>query len=63
MDVNDMRTMVTLASFVLFLGIVVRTLRRKHRAAFDDAAQLPLIGDDVAGTTPTSSAQSKGEPQ
>ena len=45
-DLNDIRSAVTLLSFVLFLGLVRWAWTARRRAAFDDAARLPLIGDE-----------------
>ena len=42
MDVNTMRSLVTLAGLVLFLALVVWTWSRSRKAAFDEAAQLPF---------------------
>ena len=42
MDLNDLRALVTLASFGLFIGIWVWAYSRRNRAAFDEAALLPL---------------------
>jgi cytochrome c oxidase cbb3-type subunit 4 len=46
MDVNDLRTAVTLLSFVAFLGIVAWALARRNAARFDEAAQLPFVEDE-----------------
>ena len=42
MDVTVLRIVVTVASFVIFLGIVVWALSRRNKADFDEAAQLPF---------------------
>jgi cytochrome c oxidase cbb3-type subunit IV len=42
MDVNDLRSGVTVISLVLFLALVVWTWSRSRKAAFDEAAQLPF---------------------
>ena len=42
MDINDMRSAVTVLSLVLFLGIVVWAWSRRNKADFDAAAQLPF---------------------
>jgi cytochrome c oxidase cbb3-type subunit 4 len=47
-DVNTLRIVVTLVSFVAFLGIVRWALARKNAAAFDEAAQLPFLDGDQA---------------
>ena len=43
MDVNDLRVMVTVLSFVAFIGIVVWSLAARRRQGFDEAAQLPFL--------------------
>ena len=50
MDVNDLRVMVTVLSFVAFIGIVVWVLKRRNAARFDEAAQLPFV--DAADAPP-----------
>ena len=42
MDVNELRVMVTVLSFIAFIGIVVWVLKRRNTARFDEAAQLPF---------------------
>jgi cytochrome c oxidase cbb3-type subunit 4 len=46
MDVNTLRTVVTVLSLVAFLGIVCWAWSRSNRAAFDEAAHLPFLDDD-----------------
>lgn len=46
-DVNVWRSFVTVLAFVLFLALMVWTWQRSRKAAFDEAAQLPFIDDDV----------------
>jgi cytochrome c oxidase cbb3-type subunit 4 len=45
MDINDIRSIVTVASFVLFVGLMVWVWSARRRAAFNEAAQLPFVGD------------------
>lgn len=45
MDLNDVRSLVTLLSFVLFLGLMAYTWRPSRRRAHEDAARLPFDGD------------------
>ncbi len=45
MDVNDLRSLITLFMFVVFLGIVVWAWRGKRRQDFDDAARLPFADE------------------
>jgi cytochrome c oxidase cbb3-type subunit 4 len=45
MDLNDVRSLVTLAGLALFLGLFVWTWRPARRRAHDEAAQLPFTGE------------------
>jgi cytochrome c oxidase cbb3-type subunit 4 len=51
MDVNDLRSAVTVISLLLFLCLVAWTWSRRRKADFDEAAQLPFV--DEASATPT----------
>lgn len=42
MDINVLRSMVTVAAFVAFIAIVVWACLPSRKAQFDDAAQLPF---------------------
>ncbi|OYT88463.1 MAG: CcoQ/FixQ family Cbb3-type cytochrome c oxidase assembly chaperone [Burkholderiales bacterium PBB6] len=46
-DINVMRSVVTLVSLVLFLGLMLWTWSRKRKDFFDDAAQVPFLDDDA----------------
>jgi cytochrome c oxidase cbb3-type subunit 4 len=46
MDINTLRAIVTVVTFVVFIGIVIWAWSRRNQAAFDDAAQLPFRQDD-----------------
>ena len=48
MDLNILRIAVTVASFAVFIGIVVWAWSRRNKAAFDEAARLPFV-DDAQG--------------
>jgi cytochrome c oxidase cbb3-type subunit IV len=52
MDVNDIRNLVTLLSFLIFAGIVKWAVSPRNRARFDEAQQLPFIGETPAATPP-----------
>jgi cytochrome c oxidase cbb3-type subunit IV len=41
-DVNVLRVLVTVISFLVFVGIVAWAWSRRNKAAFDEAAQLPF---------------------
>lgn len=45
MDINTLRILVTVASFVVFIGIIVWTWRRRNTSDFKDAANLPFTDD------------------
>jgi cytochrome c oxidase cbb3-type subunit 4 len=47
MDINFLRSAVTLIGLLLFLGLVVWTWQRSRRQAFDEAARLPFIDDEA----------------
>ena len=48
MDINTLRTIVTVASFALFIGIVVWAWSRRRRGQFDEAAMLPFAEKEGA---------------
>jgi cytochrome c oxidase cbb3-type subunit IV len=47
MDLNDLRSLVTVILFASFLGIVVWAYARKNQQSFNDAAQLPFTGEQA----------------
>ncbi|WP_298829663.1 cbb3-type cytochrome c oxidase subunit 3 [uncultured Piscinibacter sp.] len=48
MDINDLRSIVTVFSLIAFLGIVAWAWSRSNRAGFDEAAQLPFAEEQGA---------------
>jgi len=46
MDINDLRSIMTVLSFAFFLGIVWWAYGGKRKARFDEAANLPFAEDD-----------------
>ena len=46
MDVNTLRTVLTLACFAVFVGIVVWAYGSGRRGRFDEAARVPLMEDE-----------------
>jgi len=48
MDVNALRTAVTLLSLVLFIGLMVWTSLRRNTPAFEEAAALPFADEPVS---------------
>jgi cytochrome c oxidase cbb3-type subunit 4 len=45
MDLNDIRSLVTLFSFVFFIALMAWTYRPSRRSGLDEAAQLPFSGE------------------
>lgn len=45
MDLNDVRSGVTLLSFLVFLGLMAWAWSRRNRDGFDEAARLPFAED------------------
>jgi len=60
MDMNLARSLVTIISFVLFLGIVWWTLQARRRPDFEEAQMLPFVdeGQPVGAVSSTSSQPS-----
>jgi cytochrome c oxidase cbb3-type subunit 4 len=46
MDINTLRSIVTVLTFAIFLGIIWWAMSRRNQARFDEAAQLPFRQDD-----------------
>ncbi|CUB07170.1 MAG: CcoQ/FixQ family Cbb3-type cytochrome c oxidase assembly chaperone [Tepidiphilus sp.] len=46
MDINDLRSLVTVLSFLCFIGICVWAYSRAAKPAFEEAARLPFLEDD-----------------
>jgi cbb3-type cytochrome oxidase subunit 3 len=49
MDVNDLRVIVTVASFGLFVALALHTWSRRRAAEHQSAAHLPLQGEPEQG--------------
>ena len=45
MDIDDLRAVMTVVSFVAFLGIVLWACGRERKRTFDDAARLPFTDE------------------
>lgn len=52
MDINDLRSLLTLLAFVSFLGIVLWAFHGKSRKQFDEAARLPFSDETTPGRAP-----------
>ncbi len=46
MDINDLRSLVTVLTFAVFISIVWWAYSGKRKQAFDEAALLPFSADD-----------------
>lgn len=46
MDINTLRAIVTVVTFLVFIGIVAWAWSGRHAQSFDEAARLPLRHDD-----------------
>jgi cytochrome c oxidase cbb3-type subunit 4 len=46
MDINTLRSIVTVAIFIIFLGIMAWAWSSRNAASFDEAAQLPFKHDE-----------------
>jgi len=46
MDINDLRSIVTVLSFSVFVGIVWWAYSGKRKSRFDEAANLPFAEDE-----------------
>jgi cytochrome c oxidase cbb3-type subunit 4 len=46
MDINDLRSIVTVVGLLCFLGIVAWAYGRSSQKGFEEAANLPFSGDD-----------------
>lgn len=48
MDVNDLRSIMTLVSFLTFVGIVLWAWSSRRKTAFEEAANLVFDEEDAA---------------
>ena len=46
MDINLLRSIVTVLTFAIFIGIIWWAMSSRNQAIFDDAAQLPFRQED-----------------
>lgn len=57
MDINDLRSIVTVAGLLCFLGIVAWAYGKSSRKGFDEAANLPFAEPDEDGEAPRAPRQ------
>lgn len=50
MDLNFVRSLVTVAAFIAFIGILVWAYRPSKKSQFDEAAQLPFKSEQEQGS-------------
>ena len=48
MDINDLRTLMTVLTFALFVAILCWAFSAKRKRAFEEAALLPFTADEPA---------------
>ncbi|MEE9322347.1 MAG: cbb3-type cytochrome c oxidase subunit 3 [Granulosicoccus sp.] len=58
MDVNELRTIITIVSLLLFLIIVYWAYSSRQKSRFEEAANLPFADDDMQQRTIDSAQQS-----
>ncbi|MEO8279517.1 MAG: cbb3-type cytochrome c oxidase subunit 3 [Ideonella sp.] len=51
-DLNVLRIVVTVLSFITFVAIVAWALAKRNQAGFDEAAQLPFVAERSATPVP-----------
>lgn len=51
MDVNILRSIITLLCFFAFIGIVLWSYSGRQQQRFDEASQLPFADDDMQNKT------------
>jgi len=54
MDLTLLRSLSTLLLFVAFIGMVIWTYSKKRKKHFDEAANLPFVGDETSADIPNS---------
>ncbi|MDD2932402.1 MAG: cbb3-type cytochrome c oxidase subunit 3 [Methylotenera sp.] len=45
MDINTLRILATVMSFIVFIGIIIWAWKRRDTSDFKDAANLPFTND------------------
>jgi cytochrome c oxidase cbb3-type subunit 4 len=50
-DINDMRSLITVLAFLCFLAIVGWAYSKHAKAGFDEAAKLALSDEDLPAST------------
>ncbi len=50
MDINDLRSLITVLAFICFIGIALWAYGSGRRQAFDEAARLPFTEEEMPVT-------------
>ena len=45
MNINDLRSIATIGSFIVFVSILIWTWKKRNSRDFKEAANLPFVGD------------------
>lgn len=61
MDINIVRSLVTVAAFCCFVAIVLWAYSKSARKGFEEAAMLPFQDEDEPGLAPVSGQKQRGE--
>ena len=59
MDLNDLRVLITVLSFIIFAGIVYWAYSSRQRARFIEAANLPFLDSDLPGESAVALIESR----
>ena len=59
MDLNDLRVLITVLSFIVFAGIVYWAYSGRQRARFNEAANLPFVDSDLPGESAVASTENR----
>ncbi|WJW76869.1 cbb3-type cytochrome c oxidase subunit 3 [Thiohalobacter sp. IOR34] len=51
MDINDIRSLFTVLVFASFIGVWIWAWSSKRKQAFEEAANLPFVEDDIPVVT------------
>ena len=58
-SINTMRTVVTVVSFLVFIGIVIWAWSARRKSQFDKAARLPLDDDRPQPTSNSTATEQR----
>jgi cytochrome c oxidase cbb3-type subunit 4 len=61
LTVSDLRILITVVSFVVFVGIVYWAYSGRQRSRFDEAAMLPFAEPELPGDFPVAGTQHSKE--